>query len=135
MKHRFQVVIPLTYIDKDIEIEVDLTDEEVAQIKETIANNVENGDEAADENLLLPLSDEAPELYDKLWDAIFPSLFLELLIDGMNNYCCDIKLDEDDIEDYRQADFDKVFDMYGDYIETDPLIDCKCKIPTEWLPK
>ncbi|ADE81728.1 hypothetical protein PRMUPPPA20_08760 [Xylanibacter ruminicola] len=131
MKYKFQVVIPLTYSDKNIEVEADFTDEEATQIKEVIANNAER----ADESLLPLLSDETPELYDKFWDAIFHPLFLELLIDGMNNYGNDIKLDEDDIEDYREADFDKVFDMYGDSIEIDPFSDCKCKIPKEWLPK
>ena len=133
MKYKFQAVIPLTYIDTDIEAEVDLTDEEVSKIKEVIANNVESGDEASDENLLQLLSDEAPELYDKLWDAFFPSLFLELLIDGVNNYGSDVRLDDDNIEDYRKVDFDKLFDMYGNHIEIDPLNDCRCKIPEEWL--
>ena len=76
MKYKFQVVIPLTYSDTEIEVEVDLTDEEVSQIKEVIANKAES----ADENLLPILSDEAPKLYDKFWDAIFHPLFLELLI-------------------------------------------------------
>ncbi len=131
MKYKFQVVIALTYSDTEIEVEVDLTNEEVSQIKEVIANNAD----CADESLLPLLSDETPELYEKFWDAIFHPLFLELLIDGMNNYGNDIKLDEDDIEDYREADFDKVFAMYGDSIEIDPLNDCKCQIPAEWLPK
>ncbi len=72
MKYKFQVVIPLTYSDKNIEVEADFTDEEATQIKEVIANNAER----ADESLLPLLSDEAPELYDKLWDAFFPSLSL-----------------------------------------------------------
>ena len=131
MKYKFQVVIPLTYSDKNIEVEADFTDEEATQIKEVIANNAER----ADESLLPLLSDEAPELYDKFWDAICRPIFLELLIDGMNNYGNDIRLDEDDIEDYREADFDKVFAMYSDSIEIDPLNDCKCQIPEEWLPK
>ena len=131
MKYKFQVVIPLTYSDTEIEVEVDLTNEEVSQIKEVIANNAD----CADESLLPLLSNETPELYDKFGDAIFHPLFLELLIDGVNNYGCDVKLDEDDIEDYREADFDKVFAMYGDHIEIDLLNDCKCKIPEEWLSK
>lgn len=41
MKYKFQVVIPLTYSDKNIEVEADFTDEEATQIKEVIANNAE----------------------------------------------------------------------------------------------
>ena len=37
MKYKFQVMVALTYEDKDIEVEVELSDEELARIKELVA--------------------------------------------------------------------------------------------------
>ena len=37
MKYKFQVMVALTYHDKDIEVEIDLSDDEVKTIKSLIA--------------------------------------------------------------------------------------------------
>lgn len=38
MKYKFNVMFFLTYKDKDIEVEIDLSDKEVSQIKELASN-------------------------------------------------------------------------------------------------
>ena len=39
MKYMFQVMVALTYSDKDIEVEVPLSDKEVDKIKQLITDN------------------------------------------------------------------------------------------------
>ena len=46
MKYKFQVMVALTYVDKDIEVEIDLSDDEVARIKELVAADCEGHEEA-----------------------------------------------------------------------------------------
>ena len=48
MKYKFQVMVALTYEDKDIEVEVELSDEEVARIKELVASYAATDDEPKD---------------------------------------------------------------------------------------
>ena len=73
-------MVALTYKDKDIEVEIPLSEKE------------------------------------QFWNIIMPSVFVEFLIDAFNNG--DIEEHEDDnFYDYHKADFDKLYDMYGDDIE------------------
>ena len=57
MKYKFQVMVALTYEDKDIEVEVELSDEEVARIKELVASNAATDDEPKDEDDYVPEPD------------------------------------------------------------------------------
>lgn len=43
--------------------------------------------------------------------------------------------DDDEFFDYHEADFDEVYDMYGDDIELEHSSCCICRIPEDWLPK
>jgi hypothetical protein len=43
--------------------------------------------------------------------------------------------DDDEFFDYYEADFDEVYDMYGDDIELEHSSCCICRIPENWLPK
>lgn len=40
--------------------------------------------------------------------------------------------DDDEFFDYHEADFDEVYDMYGDDIELEHSCCCFCRIPEEW---
>lgn len=139
MKYKFQVMVALTYEDKDIEVEVELSDEEVARIKQLIAGNI-NSEEPEDKEAYVPpmdllqiLEDNDEELFDKFWDIIMPPVFVEFLIDAFNNGYIE-QHDDDEFDDYYEADFDEVYDMYGDDIELEHSSCCICRIPEDWLP-
>ena len=89
MKYKFQVMVALTYEDK---VEVELSDEEVARIKELVASNAATDDEPKDEDDYVPepdllqiLEDGEPKLFEKFWDVIMPPVFVEMLINGFDN--------------------------------------------------
>ena len=146
MKYKFQVMVALTYVDKDIEVEIDLSDDEVARIKELVAADCEGHEEAeeaevADEedygyespqDLLQILEDNDPDLFDKFWDEIFPPVFVECLIDGFENGL-EEKHEDDHFRNYRKADFDELYDMYGDAMELDHDTTCICRVPEEFM--
>ncbi len=138
MKYKFQVMVAFTYEDKDIEVEVELSDEEVARIKELAAASAATGDEPKDEDDYVPepdllqiLEEEEPKLFEKFWDVIMPPVFIEMLINGCNNGHIE-QHDDDEFDDYYEADFDEVYDMYGDDIELEHSSCCICRIPEDW---
>ena len=140
MKYKFEVMVALTYEDKDIEVEVELTDEEVARIKDLVATSAATDEEAEDgdgfvpeKSLLSILEENDSELFDKLWDVIMPPVFVEMLINGFNNGYIE-KDAKDDFDDYHEADFDEVYDMYGEDIEIEYSSCCICKAPERLLP-
>ncbi len=142
MKYQFQVKIYKTYSDEDIEVEIPLSDEEAHRIKKLVANFENTKEQPADEedyvpetSLLQILEDGAPDLFDKFWTVIYKPVFVELLIDGMNNYSSDLQHDDDPVDDpekYRIMPFDKLYDMYGDDIDLEHSSCCICRIPEEW---
>ena len=138
MKYKFQVMVALTYEDKDIEVEVELSDEEVARIKELVAASAATSAEPKDEDDYVPepdllqiLEEEEPKLFEKFWDVIMPPVFIEMLINGFNNGHIE-QHDDDEFDDYYEADFDEVYDMYGDDIELEHSNCCICRIPEDW---
>ena len=138
MKYNFQVMVALTYEDKDIEVEVELSDEEVARIKELVAASAATSAEPKDEDDYVPepdllqiLEEEEPKLFEKFWDVIMPPVFIEMLINGFNNGHIE-QHDDDEFDDYYEADFDEVYDMYGDDIELEHSNCCICRIPEDW---
>ena len=81
MNYTFNLIVPLTYKDVEVESEeVDLNNQEIAMIKQLVKQspNKRHG--------LMPiLEDGAPELYDKLWEAIEQPLRNIVLEDGRKN--------------------------------------------------
>ena len=140
MKYKFQVMVALTYNDKDIEVEVELSDEEVARIKNLVAKDSEmRSKEEVDEDAYVPpqdllqiLEENDSELFDKFWDVIMPPVFVELLSDVMANHGSDMRHDDDEFDDYHEADFNELYDMYGEDIEMEHSSCCICKVPKEW---
>ena len=138
VKYKFNVMVALTYSDKDIEVEVPLSDKEVAKIKQLIAkyDNIEEEPEDEEEyvpptDLLQILEDNDEELFDKFWDVIMPPIFIEMLINGLDNDHIE-QHDDDEFFDYHEADFNEVYDMYGDDIELEHSSCCICRIPEDW---
>ena len=82
------------------------------------------------QDLLQILETNAPELFEKFWEVIMPPVFVEQLIDAMANYGNEMKHGDDEFDDYREADFDELYDMYGGDIELDHSSDCICKVPS-----
>ena len=74
------------------------------------------------------------ELFNKFWNVIIPPVFIEMLINGFDNGHIE-QHDDDEFFDYYEADFDEVYDMYGDDIELEHSSCCICRIPEDWLPK
>ena len=141
VKYKFKVMVALTYSDKDIEVEVPLSDKEVTKIKQLIAENNNIEEEPEDEDAYMPptdllqiLEDNDKKLFDKFWDIIMPPVFIEMLINGFDNGHIE-QHDDDEFFDYHEADFDEVYDMYGDDIELEHSSCCICRIPEDWLPK
>lgn len=138
MKYKFQVMVALTYEDKDIEVEVDLSDDEVSRIKKLVASNASTNEEPEDEEAYVPptdllqiLEDNDEELFDKFWDVIMPPVFIEMLINGIENGYIE-QHDDDEFDDYHEADFDELYNMYGDDIVLEHSSCCICKIPADW---
>ena len=138
MKYKFQVMVALTYEDKDIEVEVDLSDDEVSRIKKLVASSTSTNEEPVDEDAYVPetdllqiLEDNDKELFGKFWDVIKPSVFVEMLINGIENGYIE-KYDEDDFDYDNEDDFDDIQDMYSDDIELEHSSCCICRIPEDW---
>ena len=81
MKYRLKLIVPLTYEDVEVESEeVDLNNQEIALIKQLVKQS------PSKRHGLMPiLEDGAPELFDKLWDAIEQPLRDIVLEDGRKN--------------------------------------------------
>ena len=131
-------MVALTYEDKDIEVEVELSDDEVARIKELVASSIATNEEPVDEDAYVPepdllqiLEDNDKELFGKFWDVIKPPVFVEMLINGIENGYIE-QHDDDEFDDYLEADFDELYAMYGDDIELEHSSCCICKIPGDW---
>ena len=138
VKYKFNVMVALTYSDKDIEVEVQLSDKEVDKIKQLIAENNNIKEEPEDEEEYVPstdllqiLEDNDEELFKKFWNAIMPPVFIEMLINGFDNGHIE-QHDDDEFFDYYEADFYEVYDMYGDDIKLEHSCCCICRIPEEW---
>lgn len=134
-KYTFQIEIFYTYTSEKRKVEIELTDDDVEQIKQLISENKE-----PKANLLHILYEEDDDLFEKFSDVIYPIVFIEELIYGFENG--DVEKDEndpyDDYLDLRDAPFEEVYDLYFDHmdISLSELEDyCKCEIPKEWLSK
>lgn len=81
MNYTFKLIVPLTYKDVEVESEeVGLSDQEIALIKQLVKQS------PSKRHGLMPiLEDGAPELYDKLWEAIERPLRDTVLEDGRKN--------------------------------------------------
>jgi hypothetical protein len=135
-KYTFQIEIFYTYTSEKRKVEIELTDDDVEQIKQLISENKE-----PKANLLHILYEEDDDLFEKFSDVIYPIVFIEELIYGFENG--DVEKDEndpyDDYLDLRDAPFEEVYDLYSDgHLDLEPfeLEDCcQCEIPKEWLSK
>ena len=114
-------MVALTYSDKDIEVEVPLSDKEVAKIKQLIAENNNIGEEPEDEDAYVSPTDLLQILEDND-EELFDNGHIE-------------QHDDDEFDDYYEADFDEVYNMYADDIELEHSSCCICRIPEEWIPK
>lgn len=90
MIYRFKLIVPLTYKDVEGESEeVDLNNQEIALIKQLVKQS------PSKRHGLMPiLEDGAPELYDKLWEAIERPLRDTVLEDGRKNGFVDDENDD-----------------------------------------
>lgn len=142
MKYKFKVMVALTYKDKDIEVEIPLSDKEVTKIKGFVAAFIASRKKQKHDpmdgyeyvqpmDLLQILEDNDEELFNKFWGVIMPPVFIEMLINGFDNGHIE-QHDDDEFFDYYEADFDEVYDMYGDDIELEHSSCCICRIPEEW---
>lgn len=81
MIYRFKLIVPLTYKDIEVESEeVELNDQEIQLIKHLV-----NQSPRRKSGLMPILEDGAPELYDKLWNAIEEPLYKTVVDDGRKN--------------------------------------------------
>ena len=82
MKYGFKIMVPLTYEDSIIDSEeVELSEQELSLIKRLVgkSRNKRYG--------LMPILEEgAPELYEKLWNAIEKPLYETIIEDGRRNW-------------------------------------------------
>ncbi len=139
MKYKFQVMVAMTYHDEDIEVEVELSDDEVAQIKKLVADYEKSKEQPANEDDYVPetsllqiLEQGNKELFDKFWwDTIYPRVFIMMLVNGIENGYIE-KYDEDDFDYDNEDDFLDIQDMYSDDIELEHSSCCICRIPEEW---
>lgn len=141
MKYKFDVMVALTYEDKDIEVEIDLFNEEVSKIKKLVASKVAAKNKTKDEeeytppmDLLQILEENDEALFEKFWSVIMPKVFVEQLINGFDNGYIE-KDRKDEFDDYYEADFTEIYEIYGEDIELEHSSCCICKIPEDWLPK
>lgn len=137
MNYKFDVMVALTYEDKDIEVEIDLSNEEVSKIKQYVAESTTSAieknekDYSPEPSLLLILEEKDKELFDKFWsDVIYPRLFIIMLINGIKNGYIE-KYEEDDFDYDNEDDFDDIQDMYSDDIQLEHSSSCICRIP-DW---
>lgn len=145
MKYTFKVIICLSYRDKETEVELELSDEEVERIKKLVSKHESKKKKPADPedyvpetSLLQVLQEGAPDLFRKFWAVIYKPVFVELLINAMENYGADMMHDDDptdDPEDYRDIPFEELYKMYGPDIEMEHSSCCICRIPEEFVKK
>ena len=142
MKYNFLVMVALTYKDEDIEVEIDLSDEEVKTIKALIADYESKKEKPADPEEYVPetsllqiLQEGNKELFDKFWwDTIYPRVFIKMLVNGIENGYIK-KYPEDDFDYGNEDDFDDIQDMYSDDIDLECSGCCICRIPEAWKTK
>ena len=137
MNYKFEVMVALTYEDKDIEVEIDLSNEEVSKIKQYVAESTTSAVEKNEEDyspepsLLLILEEKDKELFDKFWwDVIYPRVFIMMLENGIDNGYIE-KYEEDNFDYENKDDFDDICDMYSDDIQLEHSSSCICRIP-DW---
>ena len=94
MIYRFKLIVPLTYKDVEVESEkVELSNQEIALIKQLVKQS------PSERHGLMPiLEDGAPELYDKLWDAIEQPLRDTVFEDGRKNGFVDDENDDGELD-------------------------------------
>lgn len=139
MKYNFLVMVALTYKDEDIEVEIDLSDEEVKTIKALIADYESKKEKPAEPEEYVPetsllqiLQEGNKELFDKFWwDTIYPRVFIKMLVNGIDNGYIE-KYPEDDFDYGNEDDFDDIQDMYSDDIDLECSECCICRIPEAW---
>ena len=90
MNYTFKLIVPLTYKVVEVESEeVDLNNQEIALIKQLVKQSPSKR-----HGLMTILEDGAPELYDKLWEAIEQPLRNTVLEDGRKNGFVDDENDD-----------------------------------------
>ena len=148
-EYTFSVMVALTYWSIDIEVPIMLTDEEVNKIKTIVAQadslEVQNDEGAfegelededafdpnSEKSLLSLLENNDEALFRKFWDdAIFPRVFVEELCYGEEHGYIEIH-EDDNFRDWRKADFDELYELYGDCMELEHSCCCICRIP-DW---
>ena len=101
MKYKFKVIVPLTYYEKTIESkEVELSEQDVATVRRLVkeSRSLRAG--------LMPILEEgAPELYNKVWEAIEERLQKTVIEDGRANGHFDPDMDEWEQVDWDCVDF------------------------------
>ena len=101
MKYRFKLIVPLTYYDETIESEeVELSEQDVMLIRSLVkqSRNRRRG--------LMPILEEgAPELYDRLWEAIEEPLCEVVIKNGRENGYFDPDEDERSQIDWDCVDY------------------------------
>lgn len=81
MIFRFDLIVPLTYKDVEVESEeVELNDQDILLIKHLV-----NQSSCKRYGLMPILKKGAPELYKKLWNAIEKPLYNTIVEDGRKN--------------------------------------------------
>lgn len=138
MKYNFQVMVAMTYEDENIDVEIDLSDEEIETIKALVAaykskkEEPANPEEYVPETSLLQILQEGnKELFYKFWwDTIYPRVFIKMLVNGIENGYIE-KYPEDDFDYDNEDEFFDIQDMYSDDIVLEYSSSCICKIP-DW---
>ena len=139
MKYKFQVVVFMTYYDEEIEMEIDLSDEEVATIKALVAKYLSKNPETTDPeeynpgtSLLQILEEGDEKLFNKFWwDNIYRPVFVKMLVNGIENGHIE-KYPQDDFDYDNEDDFEDICDTYSDDIDLEHSSCCICRIPEEW---
>lgn len=126
MKYTFNVTIYLTYFDETYQPEIELSDREIATIKELLS--CYSGD--LDEGLMPVLEDGPQELYDKFYDAIFPHVFIAIYNDecqeaGVEHRPYPEEYWDDDEVRFLISKHKDDYEFDGSYI---------CDIPDDWRP-
>ena len=123
----------------EFNVNIDLNDSEIQELRDLI-------DPVADlsQGLMPILMDKDMQLseegdvngyylFDKFDDVIYPRLYIEILINGLNNGTIQ-KEKDDHFDDYYSADPEDLYDLYGPSVFIDRDI-CICEIPQELIPK
>lgn len=99
---------------KKIEVTINLSDEEIELLKKIVRENKDEWQYG----LSQLTQREAPEIYEKLFDAVYPELFLLNLVYGFkDNGFGEDPYDDEDPEDWTVDDVDRLEDLYGDWME------------------